>query len=362
MNMHRLRTIIGIELRQRVRSVGWYVLLGVFAVILIGLLGLSFAAFSLTTGGSEWFFSLVIMLVLLLTLLVSPTLSGSAVNGDRDAATLAPVQVTLATTGEIVLGKFLAAWISGLAFLVVAAPFLVIATLAGELKPAAIVTSLGILVIEVGVVAAIGVGLSAVIARPIFSVASTYLLVAALTLGTLIAFGLGGAALRTEATTVSRDVDWSAVPAGCDPSAPVRSSDCPSYDDLPCVESTTVYEQPRFDRVWWLLAANPFVILADATPPTYVGGNPTDLFTQFASGVRLAQLPPEEPTTYDGCARSAQWYADEYPSVQERVEGTTPSWFVGLLVQLILAGALLAWGVARTRTPAKRLPPGTRIA
>ncbi|OZD42858.1 ABC transporter permease [Rhodococcus sp. 06-1477-1B] len=363
MNLHRLRTIIGIELRQRVRSVGWYVLLGVFAVILIALLSLSFAAFSLSSGGSEWFFSLVIMLVLLLTLLVSPTLSGSALNGDRDAATLAPVQVTLVTTSEIVIGKFLAAWISGLAFLVVALPFLVVATLAGELNPGAIVTSLGILILEVGVVAAIGVGLSAVVARPIFSVASTYLLVAALTVGTLIAFGLGGAALRTETTTVSRDVDWGAIPAGCDPGAPVRSADCPSFDELPCVESRNVYEMPRFDRVWWILAANPFVILADATPPSYVDGNPNDLFSQIASGVRIAQLPPEAATSYDGCTTAAPgWNVDDYPTTEERIAGTAPSWFVGLLFQVLLAGGLLAWGIARTRTPAKRLPPGTRIA
>jgi ABC-type transport system involved in multi-copper enzyme maturation permease subunit len=361
-NLHRLRTIIGIELRQRVRSVGWYVLLGIFAAILVALLSLSFAAFSLTTGGSEWFFSLVIMLVLLLTLLVSPTLSGSAVNGDRDAATLAPVQVTLVTTSEIVIGKFLAAWISGLAFLVVALPFLVVATLAGELNPGAIVTSLLILIIEVGVVAAIGVGLSAVIARPIFSVASTYLLVAALTVGTLIAFGLGGAALRTQTTTISRDVDWNAVPLGCDLSSPSTSPNCPSYDELPCVESSYVSEQPRFDRVWWILAANPFVILADATPPTYENGNPTDLFSQIAAGVRSAQLSPEETTSYDGCTLSRGLNVDDYPSTEERIAGTTPSWFVGLFFQLLLAGGLLAWGISRTKTPAKRLPPGTRIA
>ncbi|MDF2667680.1 MAG: ABC-type transport system [Microbacterium sp.] len=56
MNPRRLGTVIGIELRQRVRSVGWYVLLGVFFVILVGVLVLSFASFALGGGGNEWFF------------------------------------------------------------------------------------------------------------------------------------------------------------------------------------------------------------------------------------------------------------------------------------------------------------------
>ena len=359
MNARRLGTVIGIDLRQRVRSVGWYVLLGIFAVVLLALLLLSFSAFSLNSGGNGWFYSIVIMFVLLLVLLVSPTLSGSAVNGDRDAATLAPVQVTLVTTAEIVIGKFLAAWISGLAFLVVAVPFLVIATLAGELNPAVIASSLGILVLEVGIVAAIGVGVSAIVARPVFSVATTYLLVAALTLGTLIAFGLGGTALRSEQTVTTRDVDWNAVPVGCDPYMSNGADECPSFDEIGCATSTYTTEVPRFDRVWGVLAANPFVILADATPPTYDQyGNPSDLFSQIAAGVRLAQIAPDPAPVYDSCATTSL-NADP---VEDRIGGTVPSWFVGLFLQVLLAGGLLVGGIARTRTPAKRLPPGTRIA
>lgn len=359
MNARRLATVVGIDLRQRVRSMAWYMLLGIFAVILLALLLMSFSAFSLNSGGNGWFYSIVIMFVLLLVLLVSPTLSGSAVNGDRDAATLAPVQVTLVTTAEIVLGKFLAAWISGLAFLVVALPFVVVATLAGELNPAVIASSLGILVLEVGVVAAIGVGVSAIVARPVFSVATTYLVVAALTVGTLIAFGLGGAALRSEQTVTTRDVNWEAVPAGCDPYLPDDGIQCPTVEEIGCTTSSYTSEVPRFDRVWGFLAANPFVILADATPPTYDAyGNPSDLFSQIASGVRLAQIPPEPELEYDYCASTPQ--GDD--SVEDRTEGTVPSWFVGLFVQLLLGAGLLAWGIARTRTPARRLPPGTRIA
>src|SRR3546814_4965947 len=80
-------------------------------------------------------------------------------------------------------------------------------TLAGDLEPATIGTSLLILVVEVGVMAGFGVGLSAIIARPLFSVAATYLLVAALAVGTLIAFGLGTATARVEITSYERHFD-----------------------------------------------------------------------------------------------------------------------------------------------------------
>ncbi|MDU0366245.1 ABC transporter permease [Microbacterium sp. KSW4-17] len=364
MNLHRLGTIVGVDLRQRVRSVAWYVLLGVFALILLGLLLLSFASFALWSGGDEWFFSIVIMLVLLLVLLVSPTLSGSAVNGDRDAATLAPVQVTLVTTGEIVIGKFLAAWISGLAFLVVAVPFLLVSTFAGGLNPLVILSSLAILVVEIGIVAAMGVGLSAIVARPLFSVASTYLIVAALTIGTLLVFGLGATALRTSQEVVTRDFDFAAVPDGCDPFATSSQNGCPSAGEIGCVENTSYTDVPRFDRVWWVLAANPFVILADATPPTYDPdhGSPSDLFSQIAYGVRMAQIAPEPRVEYDSCATYTSEQVPDYTTPAQQIEGTAPSWFVGLLVQIVVAGGLLAWGTARTRTPARRLPPGTRIA
>lgn len=361
MSVRRIGAIIRLELTQRLRSVGWYVLLGIFALVLLVVTGLTVAASSLNEGSGGWLFSLLILLVLLLALLVSPTLSGNSVNGDRDAATLAPLQVTRATTGDILLGKFLAAWIAGLAFLVVALPFLIVSTLAGDLRPATIATSLAILVVEVGVVSAVGVGLSAVIARPLFSVAATYLVVAALTVGTLIAFGLGTATARVEVTSTERYFEaegaWPCAP-GEDPGLTgcvedVATAQCSEW-------RTSTYEVPRTDHVWWILAANPFVILADATPTTYSeSGTPEDLFGGIAWGVRAAQIAPETEQRADYCITASQ---DHTPTQQEQIEGTAPSWFVGLAVHVLLAAGLLAWGWRRTRTPARALPPGTRIA
>ncbi len=118
---------------------------------------------------------------------------------------------------------------------------------------------------------------------------------------------------------------------------------------------------PRFDYVWWVLAANPFVILADATPTAYSrDGYPIDLFGQIKAGVRGAQLPSETNTGYDECDPSAN--TTTFRSPEQIEDETVPSWFVGLAGQIVLAAGLL-WGAwARTRTPARALPPGTRIA
>ncbi|WP_127474183.1 ABC transporter permease [Microbacterium sulfonylureivorans] len=366
MSGQRLGTIVRLELTQRTRSVAWYVLLGVFALLLLLVTVLSFLAYSwIPQQQGSAIFSTIVYITLLLIVLVSPTLSGNSVNGDRDAATLAPVQVTLATTGEIILGKFLAAWVTGLAFVAVSVPFLLAATLTGGADPATIAVSLVVLVIEVGVIAAIGVALSGIIARPLFSVATTYLVVMALVVGTLIAFGLVGATMRTEQVTHYRSLDWDAYEGETFPCMPGEepSDEYPCDDDvtLDCGEwSTYTNEVARFDRVWWILAANPFVILADATPTAYdAQGNPVDMFGQIKAGVRMAQQPPEADVTYDEC--SPQPGANQR-SPEEIVAQSTPSWFVGLALQLALAAGLLWWAWARTRTPARKLPPGTRIA
>lgn len=342
----RIWTIVGLELTQRMRSKTWYILLGVCAAILLIVTLLSFAVFSSTNDSGGGVYSIVVFMALLLAVLVSPTLSGNAINGDRDAATLAPVQVTLATTGEILLGKFLAAWLTGLSFVAVAVPFMLIATLGGGISPLVVLISLVVLTVEIGIIAAIGVGLSGILARPIFSVAVTYLVVAALVVGTVIAFGLGGAAVRSEVTSQYRSYIYDGQG---------------NFDPDECGEwEVSTYETPRFDYVWWMLAANPFVILADATPTTFnAQGFPVDLFGQIKFGVRAAQIPPDLEQSWDDCNPVLE---PQGPTAEETVASTTPSWFVGLALQLLLAAGLLWWAFARTRTPARRLPPGTRIA
>jgi len=341
MNGSRIWTIARLELMQRLRSPGWYILLGVFALVLLIVTVLALMAFSYTPTAGAGAYSVIVMLVLLLVVLISPTLSGSSINGDRDAATLASLQITLASTGDIMIGKLLAAIITGAAFLVVAVPFLVVSMLAGAVRPDVLLVSLLVLAAEIVIVAAIGVGWSGLVVRPLFSVANTYLVVAALCVGTLLIFGLAGSVIRTDVEVRDRVWDSQGGP------------DCDSWQ-------TQTVQLPRFDYVWGFLAANPFVVLADATPTTYSAyGSPNDMFGGIKLSVRSAQLPPQTLNTYDPCLEGPD---GGHPTPKEIIGSTTPSWFVGLGIQIVIAAGLFAGAWARTRTPARRLPPGTRIA
>jgi len=341
--------IAAIELRQRVRGVAWYVLLGVFVVLLLIVTVLLAITFNLaaSAGGDGAqsgapIFSTIIYFVLLLGTLVAPALSGNAINGDRESGTLATTQVTLVTTSQLVLGKFLAAWLTALAFLGVAVPFLLVAQILGGVAGSTIGVSLIVLAVELGVVSAIGVGLSGIIRRPLFSVVVTYLIVAALSVGTLIGFGLGGVVLQSRVTVPTSYYDDG-------------SGTCQAQASY----TTTV---PGFEKVWWMLAGNPYVVLADAVPTQYgTDDEPGDLFGFIKLGVRSAQIAPDPASySYSDCGPNQHEYS--HPTGREVIDSTVPSWFVGLLIQLVFAGALLLGAVRLTRAPAGRLAAGSRIA
>ncbi len=357
-----LGTLVLLELRQRIRSVAWVVLVIVVFVlvgIVTALLWASLDAFGGNVEQTAGVYSTIIFFVLLVGTLVTPAVSGGAINGDRDAGTLATTQVTLATTGQIVLAKFLAAWTVALTFLAASLPAMLFTVLAGGVRLDTLAASLGVLVLELGVVAAVGVGLSGVIARPLFSVVTTYLVVAALSIGTLIAFTLGGLAVQDQRTQTFIGIDYS-VGGEFDPETGLP-------ENIVCLEPETYsYPVPRFDLVWGILAANPYIVLADAAPTTFTrDGYPEDLFGQIALGVRSAQLPIEQDEVIDECAAALSGDYDsvyEFETPQEIFDRTVPSWFVGLAIHLVLAIVALAAAVARTRTPAGRLPTGSRVA
>ncbi|WP_308799200.1 ABC transporter permease [Agromyces silvae] len=347
--------IVTLELRQRVRGVAWYVLLGVFVVLVAAVTVLLTLATNAWDDGGGGVFSTIVFFVLLLGTLVSPALSGNAINGDRDQGTLATTQVTLITTGQLVVGKWLAAWITALAFLAAALPFLAFAVALGQVPLTTILVSTLVTAVELGVVAAIGVGLSGVLVRPLFSVAVAYLAVAALSIGTLIGFGLGGAAIQTTTRTTVIDVDWEVIDdEGVGPGEQVACAPPRTFEN----------RVPRFDLVWGFLAANPYVVVADAAPGSFdANGNPRDLFGWISTGVRTAQHAPPTDVVNDYCA---DWSPDgssyDSESPQEVYDRSVPSWFVGLTIHVLLGASALAWAWRRTATPARTLPKGSRVA
>lgn len=350
--LRRMWTITSLELRQRVRGASWYVLLGVFVfVVLIVTVFTTIATGETETPGAV-LYSLIVYFVLLLGTLVVPALSGNAINGDREEGTLATTQVTLVTTPQLVLGKLLAAWITALGFLAAALPFLLFALVLGGASVATTLVSLLVLAVELGVVAAIGVGLSGLMRRPLFSVVTSYLLVALLSIGTLIAFALAGAVTQERMTTTNEVIDWAASSDEIDPQTGLPV-------DLVCTTDSYEYQQARLDRVWWLLAPNPYVLLADAVPTSYDRyENPDDLFGIIKFGVRHAQVPPE-PYSWSECEIFTE---NDSPTAREVIDSTTPSWAVGLGLNVLLAGALIVGAIRRTHAPAKRLAAGSRVA
>ena len=107
---HGVRTVATLELRQRVRSSRWIVSLVIFGLGVGGVTALTWGVASSATGSTSTdvvgptMFGFIVFFVLFLGLLVSPTLSATAINGDRNAGTLATLQVTLLSATEIVLG------------------------------------------------------------------------------------------------------------------------------------------------------------------------------------------------------------------------------------------------------------------
>ncbi|MGH8921686.1 MAG: ABC transporter permease, partial [Actinomycetes bacterium] len=168
----------------------------------------------------------------------------------------------------------------------------------------------------------------------------------ALAVGTLIVFGLSLAA-TTQTRTVTERV--------------------PAYDEITgepipgqTRPETYSYSDIHPERVWWLLAPNPFVILADTAPQAQPRLNPRtgeelprpfDPLGEIGRAVREARDPyrPEEITTSDLSQAS--------PPARPG-----PVWPYGLAFHFVLGAGAVLLTVRRLRTPTRNLPRGVRVA
>jgi ABC-type transport system involved in multi-copper enzyme maturation permease subunit len=366
---HGIRTVSQLELRQRIRSTRWKVALVVWFVVVGAVTGLTVGALHAATraGGQEapelgpLIFGIVGFFVRFLGLLVAPTLSAASINGDRAAGTLATLQATLLSPAEIVLGKLLAAWVAALAFLAMSVPFIVWALFEGGVRVLSLVTTLLMLAVVLLVVCAIGLGYSALVAKTSGSAVLTYLTVGGLSVLTPVLF-----ALSAPLVTSQEDVRVWTLPASAWPSSELDPQ--PTADQ--CRWETERTARVHTERTWWLLAPNPFVVVADSQPladtATIEQSGSVEPLALIQYGVRMARTGSSGEE--DWCTgQFTEYHADGTITKPESpVAEVEPSdravWPWGLGFLLVAGAGAVAVAVRRLRIPTRTLPQGTRVA
>jgi ABC-2 type transport system permease protein len=360
------------ELRLRVRAGRWRWLLAAFFGVLVAFTALLRAGLSnlpaedLPFKGTVLYGGLMLF-VLGLALLVVPALAAQSVNGDRERGTLAVLQVTRLSAGDIAVGKLVAAWGSALVFLALTAPLVGYAMTQSGVPVGRVVVVTAVLALLLGTVCSVSLALSALLSRTTTSGVLAYLTVFGLTVGTVIVFGLA-TAVTAEQYTQTYDVGCPEPPA---PPPPPDAVPLPPGAAIPvpepglgidCTPSQETFQatRSRTDLTWWLLAPNPFVVLADAAPQLPelperytddLGPRASDLDPLGQLGRQVRDLrrppPPVAPT-----------------AVLEPVSQDEPGpvWPTGLAVNVLLGAGALAVTVRRLRTPARSLPQGQRVA
>ena len=368
MTAQGIATVARQEFRIRIRAGRWRWLLGAwFTVLLIVtvLLKLSVdqVAESNATNKGVVVYGGLTLLVLGLALLVVPTLAAQSVNGDRERGTLATLQVTRLTAGDIALGKLAAAWGTALVFLGLTLPLVLWCMTMGGVPLGRVVVVTAVVALVLGTVSAVSLCLSSLLTRTTTSGVLAYLAVFALTIGTLIAFGLGTALTQESYQGTSR----------CPSLADLESNGVPATQAQQEVQgcSTSTYSgtRSRPDEVWWLLAPNPFVILADAAPQLPPETTTARLARQAreARGIYRTDLRDSDPL--GGLGRSIRGLrtppsSDGSSAVFQSggKTGRRPVWPYGLAFDVALGGTALWLTTRRLRTPSRTLARGQRIA
>src|SRR4051794_15176252 len=182
------------EFRIRLRTGRWRWLMGLWVLLLLAVTTL--LDLSLFTGYGPMqddslrgvpLFGFLMFFVLGMMLVISPTLTSQTINGDRERGTLATLQVTKLRPLEITLGKLFAGWAVGLVALGLTLPNTGYAMARGGITIGRVAAVYGVVALLVGVVCAVSQMFSATVVRSISSALLSYLTVAALSVGTVIA-------------------------------------------------------------------------------------------------------------------------------------------------------------------------------
>ncbi len=375
MTRQGISTVARQELKLRIRTGRWRWLLGIWFALLLVFTGLLTAALSnfsqaeLTDRGVVLYGGLTLF-VLGLALLVVPALAAQSVNGDRERGTLATLQVTRLTAGDIAIGKFAAAWGTSLVFLALTLPLVLYAISQGGVPVGRMLVVTLVLALLLGTVCAVSLALSSLLSRTTTSGVLAYLTVFALTLGTVIVFGL-----VTAVTTESYTTTYT---PHCPTAAELQSELAPEERDRilgQCQEEPQTYtsSRARTDRTWWLLAPNPFVILADSAPslPPETAAEQAQRQADQSRGINrqnARDLDPlgllgktvrdlRRPPT-DNTAGGYVAYSPLTEQLAPEPERRRPVWPYGLAFDVLIAAGALLVTQRRLRTPTRTLATG----
>lgn len=359
MTWRGISTMAQHEARLRLRSGRWRLLLGVWFVVVTGFTLLVQQAvrrsFPTSDDRGTVVYGVLVLFVLGLALLVVPSLTGQSVNGDRERGTLATLQVTLLSAPEIALGKLLAAWVTSLVFVLLTVPAMLLTMTQGGVPLGRLAVVTLVLVLLLGVVAALALCLSSLLGRTTTSGVLSYLVVFGLCLGTLIGFGLA-LQLTNESYTETyvntcpprEQLEQSGMPQD---DIDLMLSSCGRTESFPSTRS-------REDRVWWLLAPNPFVILADAAPqlPPLSAAEQRRREQLQLQDVYVEDLRDADPL--GGIGREVR----DLRSGPGSDKPGGPVWPYGLAFDVLLAAAAVWLTARRLRAPTRVLPRGQRVA
>ncbi|MDR1432670.1 MAG: ABC transporter permease, partial [Propionibacteriaceae bacterium] len=262
---HGLSTVVSLELKQRVRSklwvwalVIWFLFIGAVTSLVMTVVTTSSSPDRQQESG-PLAFGLIVLFVLGMGLVIAPTFTATSINSDRSQSVLATLQATRLSALQIALGKLAAAWGISLLFIAAALPFIVWTVALGNISLAQVAACFAAIFIEVAVVCAIGLGWSALVARPVGSAVLTYLSVLTLCVLTLV----------VELLSLSLVVEDDEVRVWG-----LSSTDQTAYEEQyysgdsddwvnaaswaeKCTWNREQTTAPRFDKVWWLSLPNP---------------------------------------------------------------------------------------------------------
>ena len=400
LSWHGLATVVGLEVRQRLRSrrwiwalAVWFVFIGAITALVMWAVYTSYTAscnqiyspcsLSDSTAGPIAF-AVITMFILGMGLVIAPAFTATSINGDRAQGTLATLQATKLSAAEIAGGKLIAAWLVAAVFLLVALPFIAVSTILGSISVLQVVVCFAVIFVLVAIVCAIGLGWSAVFVRSAASTVMTYLSIIVLTLISPLVVALSipfiqeGQTVQVWGLTYQEWDQFYSGDRGTDATPPVDK--CHWYTRTQTVLHT--------DEVWWILVPNPFVIVADAAPlspqaegdPAYEG----DPLSAIRSVMREMARPAA--VELDECLDIYTWSG--YYTVSHNPDGTVtvtrpdgtlvdvppspvpprppasayPVWPYGLAANVVIGAVFFFVAVRRLRIPYHKLTKGTRVA